>query len=359
MAVIIPCAGKSSRFPDTRPKFLLTMPDGDAMFEKAARPHLKSDSIYFAFLTEHHEEYKIDRILQRSILQNTPPHISLFGELTSGPAETVFAVLHTAINSGMMKNEEPILIKDCDSFAETNLDFDQQTEGNYVVVADLKKHTDITNVAAKSFAVLNENNLITNIVEKDVVSNYICTGMYGFASAEKYMNAYLSLKEKADDGEEIFISHVIKELLEDEPFEAVQANEFIDCGTYESYIKYAESKKTYFIDLDGTLWFNQSKLFENHYETPKFPIQEAINYFKKKEAEGCKLIFTTSRPHSVRDITENELFNVYGFKRTKVIMDLPHGPRVLVNDFSKTNPGPSAIAINATRDSNAFWKGLK
>ena len=68
----------------------------------------------------------------------------------------------------------------------------------------------------------------------------------------------------------------------------------------------------------------------------------------KKQAEGCKLIFTTSRPNSVRAETENALFGTLGFHRTKVIMDLPHGPRVLVNDFSKTNPGPSAIAINAT-----------
>ena len=183
--------------------------------------------------------------------------------------------------------------------------------------------------------------------------------MYGFASAEKYINAYLSLKETAPEGAEIFISHVIKELLQDEPFEAVQADKFIDCGTYESYIKHAESTPTYFIDLDGTLWANQSKLFNNHYNTPKTPIPAAVEYFLKKQAEGCKLIFTTSRPNSVRAETENALFGTLGFHRTKVIMDLPHGPRVLVNDFSKTNPGPSAIAINATRDSNAFWKGLK
>ncbi len=359
MAVIIPCAGKSSRFPDTRPKFLLTMPEGDAMFEKAARPHLKSDSIHFGFLKEHNEEFNIDKILKRSILKDTLLNVCIFNDVTSGPAETAFAIIDIGVNSGKIDKDEPILIKDCDSFAETNLDFDQQTEGNYVVVANLKSHKKITNVAAKSFAVLNENNLITNIVEKDVVSNYICTGMYGFASAEKFMNAYLSLKEKANDGEEIFISHVIKELLEDEPFEAVQANAFIDCGTYEEYIKHAESMPTYFIDLDGTLWSNQSKLFDNHYRTPKIPIPEAVKYFLKKQAEGCKLIFTTSRPESVRTETETALFQQLGFDRTRLIMDLPHGPRVLVNDFSKTNPGPSAIAINATRDSNAFWKGLK
>ena len=173
MAVIIPCAGKSSRFPDTRPKFLLTMPEGDAMFEKAARPHLKSDSIHLGFLKEHQEEFGIDRIIKRSILQNAKLNVNLFETVTSGPAETVFAMIDIGLSSGTIGKDEPILIKDCDSFAVTDLDFDQQTEGNYVVVANLKKHTKITNVPAKSFAVLTENNLITNIVEKDVVSYYI------------------------------------------------------------------------------------------------------------------------------------------------------------------------------------------
>ena len=263
------------------------------------------------------------------------------------------------LENGSIKKDEPVLVKDCDSFARTNLDFSQQTEGNYIVVADLKVHTDVTNVAAKSFAVLNENSMITNIVEKDVVSNYICTGMYGFASAEKYINAYLSIKDKASENVEIFISHVIKELLQDEPFEAVQAEEFIDCGTYEDFIKVQQKNAIYFVDLDGTIWFNQSKLFDNHYETPKVPIPAAVEYFQDKILKGARIMFTTARPESQRGSVEYTLFNVLGFPRTKVIMGLPHGPRVLVNDFSKTNPGPSAIAINATRDSNAFWKGLK
>ena len=32
--LIIPCAGRSSRYPNLRPKWLLTHPDGDLMLEK-------------------------------------------------------------------------------------------------------------------------------------------------------------------------------------------------------------------------------------------------------------------------------------------------------------------------------------
>lgn len=34
-SLIIPCGGKSSRFPNMRPKWLLTHPDGQLMIQKA------------------------------------------------------------------------------------------------------------------------------------------------------------------------------------------------------------------------------------------------------------------------------------------------------------------------------------
>jgi hypothetical protein len=34
-----------------------------------------------------------------------------------------------------------------------------------------------------------------------------------------------------------------------------------------------------------------------------------------------------------------------------IITELPHGKRILINDFSNTNPYPSATAVNVVRDS--------
>ena len=66
MAVLIPCAGRSSRYPGMRPKFLLTLPDGKAMFEAAAKEHVKSDVLHFAFLQEHVEEYDLQNVMKSS-----------------------------------------------------------------------------------------------------------------------------------------------------------------------------------------------------------------------------------------------------------------------------------------------------
>ena len=334
------------------------MPNGDVMFEAAARDHFKFDSIHYAFLKEHVKKYKLKNVLERSdIGKDSDTSLYIFDEVTSGPAESAYRILKSGVSNGVINADEPILIKDCDSFAKTDLVNGKNMGGNYVVIADLKKHNYINNIAAKSFATINENNMVTNIAEKNVISNYICAGMYGFKSAKEYIFAFEELK-RTEFMDEIYISHIIKHLLDREPFKAVQANNFIDCGTYDDFINHTKSLATYFVDLDGTLWYNQSKLFNNHYGKAPIPIQEAVNYFLKKQQLGCRIIFTTSRPESVRSHTENILFEVLGFNKTIVIMGLPHTPRVIVNDSSRTNPGPTAIAMNPLRDSTEYWNGI-
>ena len=58
MAVVIPCAGRSSRFPNTRPKYLLTMHTGQLMIESAVEPYLDQD-IHIVILKEHNEKYQV------------------------------------------------------------------------------------------------------------------------------------------------------------------------------------------------------------------------------------------------------------------------------------------------------------
>ena len=57
--LILPVAGNSSRFPNMRPKWLLTMPDGKLMIEKAVEMIDLSvfDSIVIVCLSEHLNDY--------------------------------------------------------------------------------------------------------------------------------------------------------------------------------------------------------------------------------------------------------------------------------------------------------------
>jgi len=343
MAVIIPCAGRSSRFPGTRPKFLLTLYNGDTMFERAAKPYVEAgEQVHFIVLKEHVEKYDAKMAIEIAYEGYDNVFIHVLDDVTSGPAETVYTVARRLTS-------QPIFIQDCDSYFDVKLNYDNQ-----ICVADLRKFKDVTNVAAKSYAVLNEQDMITNIVEKSVVSNHICVGGYGFKSAEKFCEAFDELK---DSSGEIFISHIIKRMLEDTSFEAYQVSEFTDVGTYDEFVKYNQTRPTIFCDLDGTVFVNQSKLFSNHYGNIPEIIEPAVTWLLRKERHGSKIIFTTSRPEKYKKITERALQDC-GFQDITVLYDIPHAPRLVINDNSKTNPYPTAIAMNVPRNDEKYWKNL-
>ena len=344
MAVIIPCAGRSSRYPGTRPKYLLTLYDGSLMFEKAAQPYLEYTDVHFIILKEHEDQYNVTDIFERIYgNDNSQVHIHILEEETSGPAETVYCVTQT------LDADEPVFIKDCDSFFDAPL-----KANNHVCVADLRENLNVTKVASKSFAVANEQNMLTGIIEKSVSSNYICVGGYGFSSAQLYNQSFESLKHITD---EIFVSHVIQQLLHNDIFEIDLVSNYIDVGTYEEFVVYNQGKPTIFCDIDGTVFYNQSQYFDNHHGIKPEPIPNAVNYLLKKQQAGSKLVFTTSRAEKFKDITVTALKDC-GFNNFEVIFDMPHAPRMIINDNSITNPYPTAIALNVPRDDNDYWSKI-
>ena len=340
MAVIIPCAGRSSRYPGTRPKYLLTVADGDCLFEKAANLYVDETDVHFVILKEHAEKYDAEIAISKACGWRDNVFIHILDNPTTGPAETSY---HVAKKLG----NEPILIQDCDSFFTCAL-----SDENYVCTVNLRENLDVANVAAKSFAVTNEQGVLTNIVEKSVVSNNICVGGYGFKTAAMFCESFERLTELVKG--EIFVSHIIKELLSTNVFVAKDVQNYVDLGTYKEFVEYNKQRQTIFCDIDGTVFYNQSKLFSNDYSNIPRPIPNAVNYLLEKQRAGATIIFTTSRPERHGDITEKGLRDC-GFENVRVLYDIPHAPRVLINDTSKTNPYPSASAINIPRDDNDYW----
>jgi hypothetical protein len=343
MAVIIPCAGRSSRFNGTRPKYLLTLFDGQFMFEKAAKPYIENNIVYFIILKEHDEKYGVQDAFNRVYKNHPNVKIIVLDNETTGPAETIYQVTKT------LNDDEFIFIKDCDSFFDAEL-----TKENHVCVADLRLNLSITKVAAKSFAVTNDQDMITNIIEKSVVSNYICVGGYAFKHVKNYNESYKKLKLNHTNGE-IFVSHIIKEILNNCPFEIQRVENYEDVGTYEEFVNYNQLHPTIFCDLDGTVFYNQSKIFNNHYNNKPIPIESAVKFLLNKQEKNCKIVFCTSRPSEVKQITTDAL-NELGFNNYYILFDMPHSPRIIINDYSLTNPYPTAISINVPRDDNQYWQ---
>jgi len=64
-----------------------------------------------------------------------------------------------------------------------------------------------------------------------------------------------------------------------------------------------------------------------------------------------QVILTTSRTEEFRETTEKQL-QASGVPYDRILFGLLHAQRVVINDYAKTNPFPSAVAINLKRDAD-------
>lgn len=344
MQVIIPCAGKSSRFPDTRPKYLLTMPDGRLMLQHAADEYYGLFPITFVIVREHSERYGSEQVIRG--IYGDSVSIVVLDDFTSGPAETIYEVVKEWTDT-------PFISQDCDGF----FDYSIPTRPGFVACVKIEDYPNLRNAAAKSFALMQDDALI-GIAEKRIVSHNVCVGVYSFPSSVIYCNYFARLRKEKSG--ELFLSQMIDSMIENGvKFNVVWANNYVDCGVYESYIEHQKKHLTIFCDLDGVVFYNQSQhLSANNYTTPPKIKTSAVKFLIEKQKNGATIVFTTSRPTRFAEYTETAL-DACGFVNYRILYDLPHAPRLLINDVSPSNPWPSATAINSPRDDDQFWESIK
>ena len=339
--LVVPMAGRSSRFPNTRPKWMLTHPKTNRFMVSEAISGLNLDffdKILFICLHEHQEKYQFydgfcDELDETALLSKS--EIILLSEQTSSQSETVWKAIKDEV-SGF------IFIKDSDGYFECEL----TGTANQVAFFDLND-MDVVNARAKSFISLSEHGAVTNIVEKKVISSTFSSGGYGFEDASQFCKTYETLKDF--DGE-CFISHVIFEMiLNGHLFSGIRTLGFKDWGTKEMWMEYIRTYKTLFCDIDGTLITNTAVRFPPYVGEGK-PIQPNIDFLNELyDAGRTNIILTTSRPESTRKMTLDELKSK-GIKHHQLLMGLPHSQRIVINDFTTSNPYPSCSAINVPRN---------
>src|SRR5512145_2348306 len=108
--IVLPIAGRSSRFPGTRPKWMLTAPTGELMLQLALDtvPDWRERRVVVGGLREHLETLSGATAIRRALGDGI--EIVVFDRPTSGPADTVNEMLRRADVRG------PIFVKDCDSW---------------------------------------------------------------------------------------------------------------------------------------------------------------------------------------------------------------------------------------------------
>jgi hypothetical protein len=104
---------------------------------------------------------------------------------------------------------------------------------------------------------------------------------------------------------------------------------------------------TIFLDIDGSIL--------KHFGSPDLifvqqPILSGvIDKFREWDAKGFKIILTTGRKESLREITEKQL-KFHGLFWDVLIMGLGGGVRYLINDLKPNSNLATAVAVNLKRD---------
>ena len=298
------------------------------------------DNIYFLCLQEHEDKYSFMKGFVAELDDaglRAKSNIVLLPEQTDSQSETVYTFLSGYDLDGF------IFIKDSDGFYRCDVE-----ERNQVAYFDLNDMDDI-NARTKSYVDLDVNDVVTNIVEKKVISSTFSSGGYGFADAKEFCKTFEKLQDM--DGE-CYISHIIFEMmLSGSTFYGTKTTDFKDWGTLDAWNKYKSQYKCLFVDIDGTLITNSSHHFPPYVGSGE-PIENNIDYLAELHEQGrAKIVLTTSRPERLRQITIKEL-QTKGIPYDELIMGLPHCHRVIINDFARSNPYPSCKAINIPRNTD-------
>jgi choline kinase len=334
MEIIVPAAGASTRFPDMKPKYLLYDYGHKMMIQRALEPY-KGHNITIGILKDHDAHHSASDYLRHEF--DTSTKIVIMDKLTKGPADTVYQIIKNSIDIDL---DAELFIKDCDSFFDHEM-----SEGNYICVSNIAQHDVLKKLSSKSFVIANEQGIITDIIEKNVVSDTFCVGGYKFASARIFCEAFEELKLHT----EIFVSDVIQRCLhKGEIFTEKLVSNYVDVGTAQDWFEYND-KPVIFCDIDGTLIESQGRVGGKSFTSPIVPMQKTVDRLLEYQKNGAQFIFTTARPKDVERVTYSLLVTL-GFRNFELIMGLQNSRRILINDFNNANPYPRATAINVERD---------
>ena len=284
MNILIPMAGLGTRFTNEgikTPKPLIKVND-KTLIEHS----VKSLNIYgnYIFITRKYDNpddnIELSKELKRLVPNSTEICIS---HATKGSTETCLLAEH------LIDNDEPLIITNCDQLTSWNsVDFLNSVE-NY----DGAVVTYTSDNPKNSFAILDENGLVTKMVEKKVVSNVALIGVHYWKKGNFFVNSAKELMKnfECDGIIEPYISETYNFLIKNnhkiKTFH-IEQDQYISLGTpydivvYQSRIKeyFTDKPKTIFCDLDGTILHHVHRFSDVVKETPK--LLDLVCYSKNR-----------------------------------------------------------------------------
>lgn len=205
--IVVPMAGRGSRFADagyTDPKPLIPI-HGVPMIALVAanlRP-MRDHRFIFICQRDHHGRYDLGTLLPQLV---TNCEVVQIDGVTDGAACTVLTA------QGLIDDDQPLMIANSDQYVDIDIDTylrhqdDDSLDGLIMTMtADDPKW---------SFVGLDDQGLVSRVVEKQVISNEATVGIYNFACGSDFVraaNAMIDADERVNG--EFYVAPVYNRLI--------------------------------------------------------------------------------------------------------------------------------------------------
>jgi phosphoglycolate phosphatase-like HAD superfamily hydrolase len=110
----------------------------------------------------------------------------------------------------------------------------------------------------------------------------------------------------------------------------------------------SELKKTIFLDIDGCIFKHHGNLHVQMLNPPEL-LPGVIDKLNDWEIEGYKIVLTTGRKETLRELTEKQLQS-RGVFYDQLVMGLGRGARVVINDLKPGSDTPTAVSVCIKRN---------
>jgi dTDP-glucose pyrophosphorylase len=353
MNIIIPMAGLGSRFSKNgikTPKPLIVV-NGKTLIEHA----VESLGIFgrYIFITRKYDDNQYNQTLSSILKQLDPNSVEIqIDKVTSGCSETCLYAKE------LIDNDDELIITNCDQLmnwdAKSFMEMVKPLNVDGAVV--LFKSKDPKN----SFVEI-EDKKVVSVVEKNPISDNALVGIHYWKNGKDFVASSENLLKhfRLSGMPECYISETYNYLIENGktilPF-FIPKNSYIPLGTPEDvsiYIGklkefYTEKPKTIFCDLDGTVLKHCHRFSDLHVSDPE--ILTGVNLkFNEWDSKGYRIILTTARKESAREMTEAHLRQL-GLCWDHLIMGVTSGVRVLINDKLRDSDKNRAVSVNLITD---------
>ena len=303
MNIFILCAGRGKRFESIMPKPLNLIHGKPMIYHTIKSLNLDKVNSYNLYIIYNK---KLDSCNFKEVLINLFPKITfkfiLIDYFTRGASESAYIGIKQVY---LELNDNNILFIDNDTIypEETYELLNNNYNSNFIFTNFNNDKEPIY-----SYIQVDKDNYITNIAEKEKISDLICIGCYGFKNKDEFINNFkIILESNSKTNNEFYMSLMYEFLIKNKKQVLNKTiNKTISLGTpqqlLEMPIQSASTMSTmstisinklrYVFDLDNTLVTYPT--IHGDYKSVK-PIQKMINLAKKLKDYGHTIIIYTAR----------------------------------------------------------------